>query len=165
MTVVINGVSKTYAMTGWRIGYAAGDEKIIKAMKNVASHSTSNPVSIAQYASVAALSLDENEVTKMKDIFAERLELFYRLIGEIPGIHCVKPKGAFYLFPNVSEAVKKNGFDSVDAWVTAILEEEKVALVPGSGFGAPDYVRVSYALSIEDIKEAAKRIKRFVENH
>lgn len=164
-TVVINGVSKTYAMTGWRIGYAAGDEKIIKAMKNVASHSTSNPVSIAQYASVAALSLDENEVTKMKDIFAERLELFYRLISEIPGIHCVKPKGAFYLFPNVSEAVRKNGFDSVDAWVTAILEEEKVALVPGSGFGAPDYVRVSYALSIEDIKEAAKRIKRFVENH
>lgn len=164
-TVVINGVSKTYAMTGWRIGYAAGEKELIQAMNNVSSHSTSNPVSIAQYASVAALSMDESEVGKMRDIFAERLDVFYNLISEIPGIKCEKPKGAFYLFPDVTETMRKNGFDTVDEWVTAILEEEKVAMVPGTGFGAPENVRLSYCLSLDDLKEAAKRIKRFVETH
>lgn len=164
-TIIINGVSKSHAMTGWRIGYAAGDQSIIKAMTNLASHSTSNPTSIAQYAALAAYRADESNVKEMQDVFAERLNVFYDLINEIPGIECVRPKGAFYLFPNVTEAVKKNGFKSVDDWVTAILEEEKVALVPGSGFGAPNNVRLSYALSLEDLKEAAKRIKRFVENH
>lgn len=164
-TVVINGVSKTYSMTGWRIGYAAGDEKLIKAMGNVLSHSTSNPVSIAQYAAVAALSMEEREVTKMRDIFSERLDVVYDLICEIPGFKCAKPQGAFYLFPNVSEAVRKNGFDNVDDWVAAILEQEKVALVPGTGFGAVENVRLSYALSLDELKEAVKRIKRFVENN
>lgn len=164
-TVVINGVSKSHAMTGWRIGYAAGNKQIIKAMTNLASHSTSNPTSIAQYAALAAYQADEEKITEMKNIFAERLDVFYNLILEIPGVKCVKPKGAFYLFPNVQETAKKNGFNTVDKWVTAILEEEKVAMVPGSGFGAPDNVRLSYALSMEEIKEAAKRIKRFVENH
>ncbi|WP_405101861.1 pyridoxal phosphate-dependent aminotransferase [Oceanobacillus sp. FSL H7-0719] len=164
-TVIINGVSKSHAMTGWRIGYAAGNKQIIKAMTNLASHSTSNPTSIAQYAAIAAYEADEAKVTEMKDIFAERLDVFYNLIREIPGIKCVKPKGAFYLFPNAIEAAKMNGFSSVEEWVTAILEEEKVAMVPGSGFGSPDNVRLSYALSMEEIKEAAKRIKRFVENH
>lgn len=164
-TVVINGVSKSHAMTGWRIGYAAGNKQIIKAMTNLASHSTSNPTSIAQYAALAAYQADEEKITEMKNIFAERLDVFYNLIQEIPGLKCVKPKGAFYLFPNVRETAKKNGFNTVDEWVTAILEEEKVAMVPGSGFGAPDNVRLSYALSMEEIKEAAKRIKRFVENH
>ena len=164
-TIVINGVSKTYAMTGWRIGYATGEKQIIKAMNNVSSHSTSNPVSIAQHASVAALSMDESEIRKMRDIFAERLDVFYTLISEIPGITCEKPKGAFYLFPNVIEAVRNNGFDTVDEWVTALLEEEKVAMVPGTGFGAPDNVRLSYCISMDDLTEAAKRIKRFVETH
>lgn len=164
-TVIINGVSKSHAMTGWRIGYAAGNKQIIKAMTNLASHSTSNPTSIAQYAAIAAYEADEAKVTEMKDIFAERLDVFYNLIREIPGIKCVKPKGAFYLFPNAIGAAKMNGFSSVEEWVTAILEEEKVAMVPGSGFGSPDNVRLSYALSMEEIKEAAKRIKRFVENH
>lgn len=164
-TIVINGVSKTYSMTGWRIGYAAGDSKWIQAMKNVASHSTSNPVSIAQYASVAALQLDEQVIIDMRNIFSERLDKFYQLIQEIPGVTCIKPQGAFYLFPNVTEAVRKNGFASTDDWVNAILEEEKVALVPGSGFGSPENVRLSYALSMEELTEAAKRIKRFVESH
>lgn len=164
-TIVINGVSKSHAMTGWRIGYAAGDEKIIKAMTNLASHSTSNPMSIAQYAALAAYE-EETDAVKMMNIeFSKRLDLFYDLITDIPGIHCIKPKGAFYLFPDVTEAVKNNGFDNVDDWVTALLEEEKVALIPGSGFGAPDCVRLSYATSVESLKEAAKRIKRFVLNH
>jgi len=165
LTIVINGVSKSHAMTGWRIGYAAGEKSIIKAMTNLASHSTSNPTSISQYAALAAYEADEAKVTEMKNVFAERLDVFYELINEIPGLQTVKPKGAFYLFPKAMEAAKKNGFNTVDEWVTAILEEEKVAIVPGSGFGAPDYIRLSYALSLDELREAAKRIKRFVENH
>ena len=164
-TIIINGVSKSHSMTGWRIGYAVGNEKIIKAMTNLASHSTSNPTSIAQIAAEAAYNGDQEEVEKMRLAFSERLEKLYGWITEIPGVECVKPKGAFYLFPNVKKAATMNGFNSVDDWVAALLEEEKVALVPGSGFGAPDNVRLSYATSIEQLEEAAKRIKRFVEKH
>lgn len=164
-TVVINGVSKSHSMTGWRIGYAAGPESIIKAMTNLASHSTSNPTSISQYAALAAYESDGATVNAMKREFSERLDKFYELINDIPGITCIKPKGAFYLFPNVGKAAEMGGFSSVDEWVTALLEEEKVALVPGSGFGAEQNARLSYAISIEQLEEAAKRIKRFVLNH
>lgn len=164
-TVVINGVSKSHAMTGWRIGYAAGPIAIIKAMTSLASHSTSNPTSIAQYAALAAYQMDGEPVEGMKQVFAERLEKLYELLLEIPGVTCIKPKGAFYLFPNVEEASRNNGFASVDEWVSALLEEEKVALVPGSGFGSPNNVRLSYATSMEALIEAATRIKRFVLKH
>ncbi|GAB3802498.1 pyridoxal phosphate-dependent aminotransferase [Virgibacillus kimchii] len=164
-TVVINGVSKSHSMTGWRIGYAAGPGRIIKAMTNLASHSTSNPTSIAQYAALAAYEEKEGNLEEMKKTFADRLALLYELLHDIPHVTCIKPKGAFYLFPNVKKAAESNGFSTVDEWVSAILEEEKVALVPGSGFGSPDNVRLSYATSTEDLKEAAKRIKRFVMNH
>ncbi|MCC2251256.1 pyridoxal phosphate-dependent aminotransferase [Virgibacillus sp. AGTR] len=164
-TVVINGVSKSHAMTGWRIGYAAGPIAIIKAMTSLASHSTSNPTSIAQYAALAAYQMDGEPVEGMKQVFAERLEKLYELLLEIPGVTCIKPKGAFYLFPNVEEASRNNGFASVDEWVSALLEEGKVALVPGSGFGSPNNVRLSYATSMEALIEAATRIKRFVLKH
>ncbi|WP_066193255.1 MULTISPECIES: pyridoxal phosphate-dependent aminotransferase [Gracilibacillus] len=164
-TIIINGVSKSHSMTGWRIGYAIGNQQIIKAMSNLASHSTSNPTSISQVAAEAAYTGSQAPVEEMRQAFSERLEKLYEWLVAIPGVECVKPKGAFYLFPNVQKAVKQNGFDSVDAWVTALLEEEKVALVPGSGFGAPENVRLSYAISLEQLEEAAKRIKRFVENH
>lgn len=164
-TVIINGVSKSHAMTGWRIGYAIGNEKLIKAMTNLASHSTSNPTSISQYAALSAYTSSQEEVENMKVAFHDRLEKLYNWITAIPGIECVKPKGAFYLFPNVKKAVEANGFDNVDDWVKAILEEEKVALVPGSGFGAEDNVRLSYATSLPQLEEAAKRIRRFVESH
>lgn len=164
-TIVINGVSKSHAMTGWRIGYAAGDKMIIKAMTNLASHSTSNPTSIAQYAALAAYESTEDPTIEMKQAFSERLDALYELIINIPGVSCKKPKGAFYLFPNVEKAVQNNGFDSVDDWVSALLEEEKVALVPGSGFGSNGNVRLSYATSLDLLEEAAKRIKRFVIKH
>ncbi|MGP4041309.1 pyridoxal phosphate-dependent aminotransferase [Gracilibacillus sp. D59] len=164
-TIIINGVSKSHSMTGWRIGYAVGNKQIIKAMSNLASHSTSNPTSIAQVAAEAAYSGSQEPVKVMREAFSERLENLYEWLVAIPGIECVKPKGAFYLFPNVKKAVEMNGFDTVDEWVTALLEEEKVALVPGSGFGAPNNVRLSYAISLEQLEEAANRIKRFVENH
>lgn len=165
ISIVINGVSKSHAMTGWRIGYAAGPTKIIQAMTSHASHATSNPTSISQYAALAAYSESNDTLDEMRTIFSERLDRFYELISNIKGIECIKPKGAFYLFPNVSEAVALNGFNSVDEWVKALLEEEKVALVPGSGFGAPDNVRLSYATSMENLEEAAKRIDRFVNNN
>ena len=163
-TIIINGVSKSHAMTGWRIGYAAGPKNIIKEMTNLTSHATSNPTSIAQYATIKAYDSGEESIVKMKAIFAERLNQTYDLLMEIPGVTCVKPKGAFYLFPNVKEAANLNGFETVDAWVNALLEEEKVALVPGSGFGTPNNVRLSYATSLDVLEEAVRRIKRFVIN-
>lgn len=164
-TIIINGVSKSHSMTGWRIGYAVGNKKLIKAMTSLASHSTSNPNSIAQVAAEAAYKGTTEPVTAMKEAFQERLEKLYSWIVDIPGIECVKPKGAFYLFPNVKKAVEMNGFQSVDDWVSALLDEEKVALVPGSGFGAPNNVRLSYAISLDQLEEASIRIRRFIENH
>lgn len=161
-TVVINGVSKSHSMTGWRIGYATGNKKIIKAMTNLASHSTSNPTSISQYAALAAYQGTQEPVETMNKAFEERLNIVHQRLSEIPGFTCVKPKGAFYLFPNAIEAAKSTGFDSVDAFVKGLLEEEKVALVPGSGFGSPDNVRLSYATSLDVILEAITRIERFV---
>lgn len=164
-TVVFNGVSKSYAMTGWRIGYAAGPADIIKAMTNLASHSTSNPTSISQYAALAAYAEENQPIEEMRKVFKERLDKLHGWLTEIPGVSCLKPQGAFYVFPNVAEAAKNNGFSNVDDWVEALLEEEKVALVPGSSFGAPDNVRLSYATSLDLLEEAAKRIKRFIINH
>ncbi|TQS74389.1 pyridoxal phosphate-dependent aminotransferase [Ornithinibacillus gellani] len=165
LTIVINGVSKSHAMTGWRIGYAAGDADIIKAMSSHASHATSNPTSIAQYAALAAYTATEDPTVDMRKVFSERLDLLYNLLEDIPGFSCTKPHGAFYLFPHIAEAVKMNQFNSTEEWVEALLEEEKVAVVPGGGFGAPDNIRLSYATSTEALIEAAKRMKRFVENH
>lgn len=165
ITVVCNGLSKSHAMTGWRIGYAAGPKNIINAMTNLASHSTSNPSSISQYAALAAYEHDDDELVVMVDAFKTRLNELYKLITSIPGITCVKPQGAFYLFPNVKEALRITGYTDVDSWAEALLEEEKVALVPGSSFGAPDNVRLSYATSLDLLEEAAKRIKHFVEKH
>jgi aspartate aminotransferase len=162
ITVIINGVSKSHSMTGWRIGYAAGNRDIIKAMTNLVSHSTSNPTSIAQYAAIAAYDGSQEPVEKMKISFEERLNKVYELICNIKGFTCIKPQGAFYLFPNAIEAAKLKGFESVDEWVEALLEEEKVALVPGSGFGANDYVRLSYSTSLDVLEEAVRRIERFM---
>ncbi|EIT86623.1 aspartate aminotransferase [Fictibacillus macauensis ZFHKF-1] len=162
-TIIINGVSKSHSMTGWRIGYAAGKSEIIKAMTNLDSHSTSNPATPSQYAAIAAYEGTQEPVDMMRQAFGERLEKVYKELVTIPGFTCVKPQGAFYLFPNVTEAVALTGFASVDEWVAALLEEEKVALVPGSGFGSPQNVRLSYATSLETLQEALKRIRRFMD--
>lgn len=167
ITVVINGLSKSHAMTGWRIGYACGAKPIIKAMTDYASQSTSNPTSIAQYAALEAYENKESAsaIESMKEQFSKRLDRLHALLNEIPGITCKKPHGAFYVFPNVKEAVQLTGYETVDEWCEALLEKELVAVVPGSGFGAPDNIRLSYATSLETLEEAASRIKRFVENH
>jgi aspartate aminotransferase len=164
-TIIINGLSKSHAMTGWRIGFAAGNAKIIKAMTNLDSHSTSNPTTISQHGALAAYNGTQEPVEEMRQAFEERMNKVYERLITLPGISCVKPNGAFYLFPNAKEAVKITGFKTVDEWVEAILEEEKVALVPGSGFGAPDNVRLSYATSLDTIMEALDRIERFIVRH
>ncbi|WP_449620245.1 pyridoxal phosphate-dependent aminotransferase [Robertmurraya sp. Marseille-Q9965] len=163
-TIIINGVSKSHSMTGWRIGYAAGNSVIIKAMTNLASHSTSNPTTTAQYGAIAAYEGPQDAVQEMKEAFEHRLNVIYDKLVVIPGISCIKPQGAFYLYPNVKEAATLTGYGSVDDFVAGLLEEAMVAVVPGSGFGTPDNIRLSYATSLEVLEEAVTRIHQFVES-
>jgi aspartate aminotransferase len=161
-TIVINGVSKSHSMTGWRIGYAAGNKVIIEAMTNLASHSTSNPTTTAQYAAIAAYNGSQQPVEDMRQAFEERLSIIFDKLVAIPGITCVKPQGAFYLYPNVKKAAELTGYHDVDAFVEALLVDAKVAVIPGSGFGTPDNIRLSYATSLELLEKAVERIHQFV---
>ncbi|RIW33118.1 pyridoxal phosphate-dependent aminotransferase [Bacillus salacetis] len=161
-TIVINGVSKSHSMTGWRIGYAAGNAKIIKAMTNLASHSTSNPTTTSQHGAIAAYDGTQEPVEEMRKAFEERLNIVYEKLNAIPGFHCIKPQGAFYLFPNVSEAVSLTGYETVDEFAKALLEEAEVAVIPGSGFGSQDNIRLSYATSLDLFEKALERISAFV---
>ena len=162
-TVVINGVSKSYSMTGWRIGYAVGEPEIIAAMSKVAGQTTSNPTTVAQYAAIEALTGSQETVEIMRQAFEERLNTIYPLLAQVPGFEVIKPQGAFYLFPNVKKAMEMKGFTDVTAFTTAILEEVGVALVTGAGFGAPENVRFSYATDLETLKEAVQRLQQFME--
>jgi aspartate aminotransferase len=163
-TIVVNGVAKSHSMTGWRIGYAAGDSEIIKAMTDLASHSTSNATTTAQYATVEAYNGSQETVEMMRQAFESRLEVIYPKVAAIPGVKVLKPQGAFYLLPDVSEAATKTGYTSVDEFASALLTEANVAVIPGSGFGAPATVRLSYATSLELLEEAVKRIDAFVKS-
>lgn len=162
-TVIINGVSKTYSMTGWRIGYAIGDKKIIAAMTSIASQSTSNPTAVSQVAAIEALTGEQTTVETMRQAFEKRLNTIYEEVAALPGFKLAKPQGAFYLFPNIKEAMELGGYTNVTTWVNDLLEQEQVALVTGEGFGAPENVRLSYSSSLEDLEEAVIRIRRFIE--
>ena len=164
-TLIVNGVSKSHSMTGWRIGYVCGDSDVVKGMTALSSHSTSNPATPSQWAALAAYNMDPSYLEEYNRTFKERRDKAYEKLMEIPYIDCIKPEGAFYLFPNFAECARKCGFDGVDAFVEAVLEEVHVAAVPGSGFGSPDNIRLSYSLSIEDMTEALDRIRKFVEQH
>lgn len=168
LTIIVNGVSKTYAMTGWRIGYTASNREIAKAMANIQSHATSNPNSIAQVAAVAALNGPKDEIMKMKEAFCERRNHMVKLINDIEGVSCIMPDGAFYIMMNIEKLIGKsyNGkvIDNVDTLCDMLLTEVKLALVPGTGFGAPDYVRWSYATSMANIDEGLKRLNKFINN-
>ncbi|MEK4699219.1 pyridoxal phosphate-dependent aminotransferase [Solibacillus sp. FSL R7-0668] len=161
-TIVVNGVAKSHSMTGWRIGYAAGDATIIKAMTDLASHSTSNATTTAQYATVEAYNGSQETVEMMRQAFESRLEAIFPKLEAIPGFKVLKPQGAFYLLPDVSEAATKTGYASVDDFASALLTEANVAVIPGSGFGAPATMRLSYATSLELLEEAVRRIDAFV---
>ncbi len=165
-TLIINGVSKAYAMTGWRIGYAAGEKKLIKAMGKLQSQSTSNPSSISQAAAVEALSGDQNFLKSRAEVFKKRRDFVVNSLNKIDGITCIKPEGAFYVFPNCTGLIgkkTKNGkaLNNDEDIVTALLEEAGVAVVQGSAFGLQGYFRISYATSDELLSSACERISNF----
>ena len=169
LCVVINGVSKSYSMTGWRIGYAAGSKEIIQAMSNMQSHSTSNPTSISQKAALAALEGTQEPLYRMVDEFKKRRDYIVEKLNSIPGISCIKPQGSFYVFPNISQlfGTELDGQVVEDSILLAqkILSKTNVAVVPGSAFGADDHVRLSYATSIKNIVEGLNRIEDFIINN
>ena len=157
-TIILNGVSKGYAMTGWRIGYGAGPETIIKAMKKIQGQSTSNPCSIAQAAALEALNGDQSIIDTMVSAFEERHDFIVNALNAIDGIECPRSQGAFYSFPRVEGLIKRLGLKDDVELSTYCLEELNIALVPGSAFGAPGYVRFSFATSMDNIKQAVDRL-------
>ena len=172
LTITVNGFSKAYAMTGWRLGYAAADLDIVAAMSKIQDQSTSNPTSITQAAGVEALNGPQDAVETMRQAFQERRDYIVSALNDIPGVRCLTPGGAFYVFPNVSALYGKNwtpeGDDprtigGSDDLATYLLDGYGVALVPGSGFGADANVRLSYATSLDNIKKGVARIAEAVQ--
>jgi len=168
LTIVVNGVSKSYSMTGWRIGYAAGPEEIIRAMSNLQSHSTSNPTSISQKAALAALKGPQDALGNMVAEFARRRNYIVERLNSIEGISCLKPQGAFYVFPDVSRIVGKSFKqqtirDSVSL-TQILLSQANVAVIPGSVFGADSNLRLSYATSLGNIEKGMERIRELIQN-
>jgi len=163
-TLTMNGVSKSYAMTGWRIGYAAGPKDIIKAIGKIQSQSTSNPSSISQAAAVEALNGTQDFIQERSNAFKERRDFVVRSLNDIKGISCLKPNGAFYVFPSCKGLLNKKTKLKTDTdFVKKLLEESNVAVVQGSAFGLDGYFRISYATSMENLKKAMERIKSFCE--
>ena len=166
LTILVNGVSKSYAMTGWRIGYACANDQIAKVMANYVSHSTGSPVAISQKAAVVALNAPQDEVEAMRKAFEERRNYIVEGMNAIPGVSCIKPEGAFYVMMNLEQLIGKtiHGVEITndDVFADAFLKHGLVAVVPGSGFGAPNFVRWSYATSLDNIKEGLARLEKFL---
>jgi aspartate aminotransferase len=166
LTIVVNGVSKSYSMTGWRIGYTASNEQIAKVMSNMQSHATSNPNSIAQKAALAALEGPQEIIDTMAAEFVKRRDYMVDRINSIEGLSCIKPNGAFYVMMNISKIIGKELGGVVikgsDSFADVLLEKANVALVPGSGFGTDIHVRLSYATSMENITQGLNRIEKFL---
>jgi aspartate aminotransferase len=166
LTITVNGVSKTYAMTGWRIGYAAGPKHIIKAMTSFQSHAASNANSIAQYAAATAISCGDKYILSMIEEYNARRRLMHRLVNEIPGLHCKMPKGAFYIMVSLKDIIGKshNGrkITGSTSFAEILLDVKRVAVVPALAFGDDNYVRLSYATSRQNIADGMARIREFV---
>ncbi|MEG3939673.1 pyridoxal phosphate-dependent aminotransferase [Microcoleus sp. S36b_A3] len=156
-TIVSSGFAKGYSMTGWRIGYLAGPVELINAAGTIQGHSTSNVCTFAQYGAIAALESSQESVEKMRLAFADRRKVIFELLDAIPGISCIKPDGAFYMFVNIS----KTGMTSLE-FSDAFLEQQQVAVIPGIAFGADDHIRLSYATDLDTIKKAVERLDKFV---
>lgn len=161
-TIILNSVSKTYAMTGWRIGYAAGPARLIEAMTSIQSQSISNPTSIAQKAAVAALQGDQTPVRDMVIAYKERHAYLYEAFSQIAGVRACPADGTFYLFLDISQAIKAKGLSNDVEFVEKLLAETGLALVPGSAFGTEGSVRISFAASMETLKDAIERFKKFL---
>ena len=166
LCVIINGVSKSYAMTGWRIGYACANDKIAKVMANFLSHSTGSPCAVSQKAALAALTASQDEVETMRQAFEERRNYIVERMNAIPGVSCIKPEGAFYVMMNLEQLLGKTlhgvTIRNSDDFADIFLKEGLVAVVPCSGFGAPNFVRWSYATSMDNIKEGLDRLEKFL---
>lgn len=163
--IIVNGVSKSYAMTGWRIGYALGNKEVIAALGKFSSQANGNPTGISQYATIAAYNEESGEVEEMRKVFEKRLNAAYDLIVDVPGFKLpTKPKGAFYLFPDVTEAAEMTGYDSVDDFNLALIEEAHVVTVSGSSFRVPECLRFSYAVDESTFAEGVRRIKEFIKD-
>lgn len=159
-TVTINGVSKAYAMTGWRIGYAAGPTELITAMKTIQSQSTSNPCSVSQMAAIAALEGDQSVVIEMTAAYKQRHDFVVAALNDIEGFECRSGEGTFYAFPRIQGVLQRKGLANDTDLVELLLNEADVVCVPGTAFGAPGYIRLSFACSMEMLEEAINRIKR-----
>ncbi|RKQ88617.1 pyridoxal phosphate-dependent aminotransferase [Brockia lithotrophica] len=160
-TLLIGGFSKSFAMTGWRLGFAAGPRELVRALDNLASQSVSCPTSFVQYAGVAALREALGEVERLRQLFASRRAKMLAALAEVPGVRFAPPGGAFYVFLDVSPLLEAGGFSDADALARALLEEEKVVVVPGTSFGAPEFVRLSYAMGEEEMLEGIARLAAF----
>jgi len=165
-TLTMNGVSKAYAMTGWRIGYAAGPDELIGAMRKLQSQSTSNPCSVSQWAAVEALDGPQDYIQERAEVFKQRRDLVVSMLNQAKGIKCPTPDGAFYVFPSCEGCIGKTSprgtkIENDEAFVTALLEEEGVSVVHGSAFGLSPFFRISYATSTEELEDACQRIQRF----
>lgn len=162
-TIIVNGVSKSHAMTGWRVGYACGDAELISALASLTSQTTTSVAEPSQYGAIAAYNMDPKHTETYRKTFEARRDNAFQQIESIPYMTCIKPEGAFYLFPHVQKCAEQCGYDTVDAFVKDILREKHVAFVPGSGFGAPEYARISYSIDEASFNEAIRRIKDFIE--
>ncbi len=156
--LIVNGVAKTYSMTGWRVGWMVGPADVVEAANSHQSHATGNVDNVAQHAALAALRGPQDTVEEMRQSFDNRRKLMYALVSDIPGIRCVEPQGAFYVFPDVSDTLRGR-WGSTDELATVILEEAGVALVPGESFGTPGYLRLSYATGEAEIERGMERIR------
>lgn len=156
-TLISSGFAKAYSMTGWRVGYLAGPIELIKATSTIQGHSTSNVCTFAQYGAISALESSQESVEKMRQAFAQRRQVIVELLEAVPGISCIKPDGAFYMFVNIS----KTGMNSLE-FCDAFLEQQQVAVIPGIAFGADDHIRLSYATDLGTIKTAVERLDKFV---
>ncbi len=168
-TLTVNGLSKAYCMTGWRLGYAGGPEPLINAMRKLQSQSTSNPTSITQWAGVEALNGPQDFIAENNKVFVKRRDLVVSMLNQAKGISCPKPEGAFYVYPSCAEAIgrttaKGKTISNDEDFVTALLEEEGVACVHGAAFEGSPAFRISYATATEVLEEACKRIQRFCGN-
>ena len=159
-TVVMNGVSKAYSMTGWRIGYIGGPVKLVNAMKKIQSQSTSNPTSISQYAAEAALNGSQECIQEMLSAFKVRHDYLVKALNELPGVECIESDGTFYAFPSFKGAMKAAGCDTDVEFAEKMLIEAEVALVPGSAFGTPGHMRLSYATSMQNLETAINRLAK-----
>jgi aspartate aminotransferase len=157
--IAVNSMSKTFAMTGWRLGFAVGHPEIISAIGKIQSHSTSNPSSISQHAAIDALQGGEEEVRRMYEAYVERRAWLIPALNAIDGFQCAMPDGAFYVFPDVSALYAPLGLDGSESFSTFLLDEARVAVVPGKAFGADDYIRISYATSLDHLHEGVRRIE------